>query len=215
MPDDRPDERDPEVAARLAVEPLDEVTRRRLVTTALAAADNADAHPTRRTDTAATDGRRLHAWRWVAAAAAVVIVAVGGLAIVTAEGGHDEQQAATPVQTPERAADAAGSAGSAALASAGDFGDLDVAANLAALRAALRASPTKTSTPEQSPSAAAEAAPASRAACAEGLPAGTVLAQGTGTLDGRATTVVLTRLADGSRSFDALLADPCEVRHLR
>jgi hypothetical protein len=43
---------------------------------------------------------------------------------------------------------------------------------------------------------------------------GTVLAQGTGTLDGRPVTVVLTEGAHGKRSLDAFFRDTCETRHL-
>ncbi len=46
------------------------------------------------------------------------------------------------------------------------------------------------------------------------LPDGTVTALATGSLDGRHTLVVLTTLPDGSRSVDALLGPPCEVRPL-
>ena len=54
----------------------------------------------------------------------------------------------------------------------------------------------------------------STSACRDQLPAGTVTAVGSGTLDGRRALVVLTDDGDGSRSIDAVLADPCEVRPL-
>jgi hypothetical protein len=200
--DDRPDARDPELAARLAVDPLDEVTRRRLVTTALAATEAG--HEPR--------PRGPRGWRWLAAAAAVVVVAAGGLAIVTAEGGHDEQQASRlPVR--ERAGHADSATGVAPV-DVGAFGDLDDPTNLAALRAALLTTTRPTGASAETP-AVAPAVPTTRAACASDLPAGTVLARGTGTLDGRPATVVLTELADGSRSYDAVLDHPCGVRHLR
>ncbi len=136
MADDDP--RDERLGAWLEVAPLDEVTRRRLVSTAVAAA-TAD----RRTPS--------HAARWIAAAAAIVVSLVVGLALLTAHGGHDEQRASTPTDTPAPSeqsgaapAPAAGAADSAqpeATAAppveVGDFGDLSVAANLTRLRAAL------------------------------------------------------------------------------
>jgi hypothetical protein len=50
--------------------------------------------------------------------------------------------------------------------------------------------------------------------CRGDLPAGTVTALATGTLDGRRAVVVLTTRPDGSRSIDAVLASPCTVRPL-
>ena len=211
MPDDeRPDARDPQVAGWLEVEPLDDLTRRRLVSNALR-------------ETEAPARRPARAWRWIAAAAALVVVVTGTVAVVTARGGHDEQQATAPVRTPEAAGDATAKA--LAAPDVGDFGDLDRPENLAALRRAL----------DSPPSAAAAAAPqaagdsgfasdsgaserssagASLSQCSVRLPDGIVVAQGQGTLDGRRATVVLTETADGKRSLDAVLSDPCELRHL-
>ncbi len=73
MADD--DARDERLTGWLAVEPLDEVTRRRLVSTALAAAAEPDA------DAAHGATRRPHAARWIATAAAIVVVLVVGLAL--------------------------------------------------------------------------------------------------------------------------------------
>src|SRR4029077_20845956 len=75
------DERSAEIAGGLEVEPLDDVTRRRLVSSALRETETADAP---------APGRPSRTWRWIAAAAALVIVAVGTLAVVSANGGHDE-----------------------------------------------------------------------------------------------------------------------------
>ncbi len=47
------------------------------------------------TSDASAAGRPSRTWRWIAAAAALVIVAVGTLAVVSANGGHDEQQQAS------------------------------------------------------------------------------------------------------------------------
>ena len=210
MADDDP--RDERLGAWLEVAPLDEVTRRRLVSTAVAAAT-----PDRRTPS--------HAARWIAAAAAIVVGLVVALALLTAPGGHDEQRASTPAGTPassERsgaaAAPAAGAADSAQPETSaappvdvGDFGDLSVAANLARLRVALESA----STPGGSASGGARASSELEASpCRRQLPNGTVTAVATGTLAGRHAVVVLTTLPDGNRSVDALLGAPCEVRPL-
>ena len=213
--DERPDARDPRVAPpwlkdRLEVEPLDELTRRRLVSNAL----QETAEPAR------TPSR---AWRWMAAAAALVVLVTGTVAVVTARGGNDEQQATAPVRTPEAAGDATAKA--LAAPDVGDFGDLDQPQNLASLRRALD-SPPSAATPAApqaagdsgfaSDSGASERSNAGSALsqCSVPLPDGTVVAQGHGTLDGRRATVVLTETATGKRSLDAVLSDPCELRHL-
>lgn len=209
MADDEP--RDERLGAWLEVAPLDEVTRRRLVSTAVAAAA-----PDRRTPS--------HTARWIAAAAAIVASLVVGLALLTAPGGHDEPRASTPAGTPapsERsgaaAAPAAGLADSAQPGASaappvevGDFGDLSVADNLARLRAALESA----STPGSSASGGAASSELAALPCRRQLPSGTITALGTGTLDGRHAVVVLTTLPGGNRSVDALLGAPCEVRPL-
>jgi hypothetical protein len=206
-PDPAPDPRNPQVAGWLAVDPLDDVTRRRLVSSAVREAPAGTPHaPARR--------------RWIAAAAAVVLVAVGGLALLTADGGHDTEQAVTPPRTPT-AADASGplaSGKSAATPDVGDFGDLGDPGNLAALRAALASGTAESlgrDSGDRSAGASAESSTGQQSLppC-PGLPEGTVLAFGHGTLDGRPALVVLTEAPDGARSFDAVLQDPCEVRHL-
>jgi hypothetical protein len=221
MPDD--DARDERIRAALEVEPLDDVTRRRLVSTALAAtADDSSASVTTTKSLAA---------RWIAAAAAIVVVLVVAFALITAPGGNDEQQASTPPRSPVAEQKAAGdtasssapqagtpSAGSAfspAAVNVGDFGDLNVPANLARLRTALEADRAAASA-----NAASSLSPLSASTeldalpCRADLPAGTVKAVGTGTLDGRRAVVVLTTRPDGSRTIDAVLASPCQVRRL-
>ena len=206
------DARDERLAAWLEPEPLDDVTRRRLVSTAM------------------RDTRSSRAVRWIATAAAIVVVLVGGLALITARGGNDEREAATPALTPANDRATAGTttspfadtaapeaAGSAAVApvDVGGFGDLDRAANLARLRTALEGSGSAfASGKAASQSTSGGAAALAALPCRDRLPPGTALAIGTGTLDGRAAVVVLTDLGDGTRSIDAVLADPCEVRPL-
>ena len=97
-PDDsRPDDlRDDRLAALLAVEPLDDVTRRRLVRTALDGDAPAAGAP--------ASGRRPRAW-WAAAAAAVVVAIAAGT-VVLASGGGDERPTAQRATTRDRAAGA-------------------------------------------------------------------------------------------------------------
>ena len=210
MADDDP--RDERLGAWLEIAPLDEVTRRRLVSTAVAAA--------------AADRRApLHAARWIAAAAAIVVSLVVGLALLTAHGGHDEPRASTLTHTPAPSgqsgaapAPAAGAADSvrpeataAPPVEVGDFGDLSVADNLTRLRAALESA----SAPGTSASGTARASSELEASpCRRQLPNGTVTAVATGTLDGRHAVVVLTTLPDGNRSVDGCSSAPCEVRPL-
>jgi hypothetical protein len=204
--DPRSDARDEQVAAWLEVEPLDDVTRRRLVSTALR-------------ESPAPAKRPSSAWRWIAAAAAVVLVGGVTLAVVTAGGGNDEQRASTPVQSPQGTESVTPqSRNLAAAPDVGDFGDLDQPANLTKLRAALESGTAGSSKTEQTPApaaaqAAGDASGAAGPACA--LPAdATVVAEGTGTMGGRRATVFLLEHADGSRSYVAMLDDPCEIRQL-
>jgi hypothetical protein len=225
--DDRRDER---IGAWLETEPLDDVTRRRLVSTAVRDLETAGAVPERE---AGRGGHRPSlALRWIATAAALVALLVGGLALLTARGGNDEPRASAPAHTPDGAGGSARSSGGLAEAAApdaakaapvdvGDFGDLSRATNLARLRTALERglAPAAAPDPTSGGSAADSQTTAggstfSTLACRDRLPAGTVTAVARGTLDGRPATVVLTALPDGNRSVDAVLTDPCEVRPL-
>jgi hypothetical protein len=200
--DDRSDERDPEVAAWLAVDPLDEVTRRRLVSTALR--EGAPAAPARPTS---------RAWRWIAAAAAVVVLGVGALAIVTADGGND---ATTASRAPSSEGVAVAPKAGATL-SVGDLGDLADPANLARLRdrtAAADSSAAAAPNPAFSEGGDVQHETRASTACSDQLPDGTVLATGTGTLDGRPAVAVLLERPDGKQEIDAVLTDSCELRRL-
>jgi hypothetical protein len=213
------DDRDPQVAQWLQVDPLDDVTRRRLVSNALreSAGDSAgSASP-------AAPTRSSHAWQWLTAAAVIVVVLVVGLALLTAGGGNDEEQATKS----DRAALSPKAA--AAVRDVGNFGDLDVPANLARLRSALEA-PTAdfgAATPQTAArgandsqlGASSEAAPDDGGSelqlCGVTAPdGGRVVAQGSGTIDGRRATVVVLEAADGTRTLEAVLEGPCEVRQL-
>ncbi|HEY3669294.1 MAG TPA: hypothetical protein VGN51_00025 [Acidimicrobiia bacterium] len=213
MADDErsPEGPDPQVGAWLEVEPLDEVARRRLVSTAMS--------ETGMPETGMPETRRPpRTWRWIAAAAAVVVVAVGTVAVVTANGGHDEPQA-----TRERSTALAPKALEQELAAApdvGDFGDLDDAKNLAALRTALgesfassAAAPQVAAGTASDSSRSGTATPTSGNGCVRGV-IGTVVAQGSGTIDGRPVTVLLIEGADGARSLGAMFLDSCGIRDL-
>ncbi|HEX9504418.1 MAG TPA: hypothetical protein VGA62_00275 [Acidimicrobiia bacterium] len=208
------------IRALLAVEPLDEVARRRLVTTAV------------RTTRPSRPGR------WIAIAAAVVVVLVVLGAVVLASPGDDRRQAATPARTPAAeqqsgiapvspsgslAAPAAGnsspraSAAPGSVPDAGEFGDLSDPANLAQLRAALTAvAGPDTTAPFGTTLRDGHTLMTALATrpCRGSLPAGTIAAVASGTIDGRRVIVVLTTTSDGDRSIDAVFSDPCTVRPL-
>jgi len=209
------DERSPEIAAWLEVEPLDDITRRRLVSAALRDTDAGDVE-------APALPRRPRTWRWIAAAAAVVVVALGTLAVVTANGGNDQPQAAGPRRT---------SLSPQVLKVApdvGNFGNLDEPANLRRLRTALASA---TAAPSANAAAGAAAGTASADSstqsressaaadrpldlCGSVFPGGTPLALGSGTIHGRGASVFLVQQVDGARSLEAVLDDPCETVHL-
>jgi hypothetical protein len=205
--DDRADDFDGRRASRLEVEPLDDVTRRRLVATALRASEARPSRPSR-------------AWRWLAAAAVVLVVAGVGFAVLRSGSGSDDQTASRS-EAVSLAPEA-----TAAARQVGDYGDLDDAANLAALRAALDDESAGAST--AAPRAAGDSAQAAGASPAAGSTAttapaslcglvdhgGTIVALGTGTIDGRRATVALVEGADGTRTFEAVLESPCEIRAL-
>jgi hypothetical protein len=139
---------------------------------------------------------------------------------VTARGGHDDE-----VATRDGVSGLAPKV-TESTRDVGDFGNLDDAANLAALRTALEQPASGSAAPQAAAgdSSSSERGTTDTAApdgttqlriCGLTVPDGaTTVAQGTGTLDGRRATVVLIEAADGTRTFDAVLEDPCELRHL-
>jgi hypothetical protein len=225
------DARDERIAGLLDVEPLDELTRHRLVSTAV----RASAPPTTRVS------RRL-----VAAAAIAAVAIVAGLgylvsrdddttgttasrdqsAPTTPAAGASEQakgasrptpQAAPESLTPNSEQGAFDSAAVPGPRDAGDFGDLRTTANLDRLRSALARSEIAASTAAGAPPSdrvTSLLAQLAERACANELPDGTVVAVGTGRFGTRDAIVVQTELADGTRSIDAVVADPCAVRPL-
>jgi hypothetical protein len=217
---DESDERDARMAALLAVEPLDDVTRRRLVNTAI------------RSTGSARQARRL-----IAAAAVVLVLVAGAGVVVAVGGGNDASQNAFqdageklgPRSTPYTIGTDA--------RDIGNFGDLGVAANVDRLRGAFDATGGSASanvaprgTSAGAPAAAgtgadsAQSAPAKSDALvarlralgcsASALPTGTVVALASGTLDGHPVIVVDLQSSTGTHSFHAIETDTCKVHRL-
>jgi len=209
MADDRPDDqRDERIATWLEPEPLDELTRRRLVAGAMQASSRE----------APSSGGSRRAWRWIATAAVIVVVLVGALAVFTAQSGNESQLSDArkqPGQSRDQTQQSSPALGAASSPiDVGGFGNLDVPANLRRLRTALAHPRRAAVVPSNGGEAGSPSNELSTAACRDQLPAGTIIAVGSGTLDGRRALVVLTDRGDGSRSIDAVVADPCEVRPL-
>jgi hypothetical protein len=226
------DARDERLAGLLDVEPLDELTRRRLVSAAV----RASAPP-------------VHLSRRLVAAAAIAGVAVAaGLGYLVSRDGdttsptasRDQSALTTPADSASESVEgASGATPPAAAASApssltpksgqrtfdapartprdaGDFGDLRTAANLDRLRTALSGSETAATTAGATPSDRVTSllAQLGERSCAGELPEGTVVAVGTGRFGTRDAIVVQTELPDGSRSIDVVVDHPCAVRPL-
>jgi hypothetical protein len=204
MADD--DLRDERLGALLEVEPLDDLTRHRLVTSAV------------------RGSRPPRAVRWVAAAAVALLLIAGGAVLFLAPGSHADRQAATPVRTPAEAKGAAGARPSVAADTAGgsttdlgDLGDLARAANRdRARQAAERGADGGLAAGNAAPTVSTDPLVAELGArgCRASLPAGVISAVGTGTLSGERAIVVVTTAADGTRSLDVAVGDPCVVRPL-
>lgn len=226
MADD--DARDERLGRLLEVEPLDELTRRRLVTKAM----RASAPPARS--------------RLVAAAAVVAIVVAGGIGYLALRGNDSTAPSASPVQPAATAAGGSSSSKAAPITGGasesnnngaettaptaagavaaprdlGDFGDLDDATNVGRLRASTGSSFSastqgQSGTQDKTASDGASLVAQLRAlSCADELPDGTILAIGTGHFGTRDAIVVETSLPDGTTSLDAVVAQPCKVRPL-
>lgn len=210
---DAPDERDARLGALLAVEPLDDITRRRLVNTAI------------RSTGSARQARRL------VAAAAVVIVLVAGAGVVVTVRGSDST---TPTASRDKVATATPESGASTIRVAegardvGDFGDLGVATNVARLRGALELAGNNVGATPAQPGAASAAPQAAGAAASDALvarfralgcspsllPTGTVVALASGTLDGHPVIVVAIQSANGAQTFHAIETDTCKVHRL-
>ena len=200
MTDDPLDRRDERLAERLRVEPLDDVTRARLVRTAMAA-----------TPSAAPSKRPVRS-RVLGIAAALVLVLAVGLAVF-ARNGSDSSTTPTAARAPKAADELSQGLSFSTWDDAVTLGDLgDVGSNGALRRAVLAADAFDTlgepgEAVTAAPSAAA-AAPQSDAALRVITTAcdtsaidrlGEVVALGAGTVDGAPVTVYVVDRRNGSR----------------
>lgn len=226
-----PDDRDPTVAAWLAVEPLDEVTRARLVRGALAAVDAAetasDPEVAPVASGVASVTRPSHRIVQLVAVAAVLLVVLAVSLAVLLPRGDDTTPTALDRTTTEsdqpgassgnaeedaeaRTVPAAPSA--EAPASAGDrdagsvvlpvLGDLGDVSTAARLRDALAALDPTTSADRGATALSGCLLTAARAL-------GTPVATGTGTIDGEAAVVVMVRRPDGATAAVAARGPDC------
>jgi hypothetical protein len=202
-PRDPTDERDERIATLLETEPLDEVTRARLVRNAMAAAPRAHSKT-----------------RWLAVAAALVLVLAVGLAVVVRDDSSSKPTAARSAPAPEDKAAGSPMAlaperGSSAFAiTPSDLGDLGNVSSAAMLRRAVNAA--EAAAPASAPASADVAARSAGSApqavttsCTAALP-GAVAAVGTGTSHGKPVTVYVVERKDGSRAAVVVGAD-CDV----
>jgi hypothetical protein len=218
------DARDEELAARLAVPPLDELTRRRLVRDALDAAHAAE--PRR--------NRRRHAPWWAAAAAVVVVaVAATALALRSGSGSGDRTTAAAPKTEPARSPSPRAQSGSGSTtpspdqrlavptpveASGASLGDLGEVADRATLRERVAAAEPSFSSDKafgnagQSSSAAPVAIPCATALAAGQPQLGPILASGTATFHGAPATVVTARNRSGKLVAVVIVDAGCAVQ---
>jgi hypothetical protein len=217
----RPTEHDPvdERAARRAelvaardalrdapVAPLDDLTRRRLVSRAL----EESAAPVRRGWTDRVP------WRAVAAVLAVVVVA-GGVALSLQVGGSSSSSTASRTKSAANARDRGAQTTAAApdlsaTAALGDLGDVSDPKGLAQrvhadqFGAAKGASGTQSSAPTPS----ATEVLGSCASALRGL--GTIRAVGSGTVDGRAAAIAVITDGQGHAQAVVVLLDGCRAR---
>jgi len=199
IPRDPSDRRDDRIAALLETEPLDEVTRARLVQNAMAAA----AEPT----TTAQSSRWAVRTRWLSVAAALVVVLAVGLAVILRnDSGSQPTAARAPQANQSDAAEAKGAAEASGLDRTfstgsgiqplGDLGDVGSNATLRrAVTAARVAAPASASTDLR----AQAATPSADAAPCVIKPRGTIVAAGSGTARGAAVAVYVVERPDGSR----------------
>lgn len=202
------DAQDPRVAEWLAVEPLDDVTRARLVRAAMA-----DADPDTDVEGGAAPAPR-HIGRLLAAAAALLVVLVVGIAVLVPRGDESTPTAAnapadrkaTPEAVRERAADSSGATAQAesaaparSLPSLGELGDVSTETALREATAArARLTYGSATTP---PVCAVEAARS----------LGEPIAAGTGTVDGQRATVILVQRADGLHGAISVIDRSCRA----
>ncbi len=224
-PPDADDGRDPRIAGLLEVEPLDEVTRARLVRTALAGADEPSTGHEGVQDPERSPERKALA-AILSVAAALLVVLVVGLAVLVPRGSDDPGPTAldAPSDSAKRAtpaapflpdasaaptvqeAPAAGSESSAlevqpaplALPSLGDLGDVSNETRLARAASARLARPFDATT-----------VTVKGCAASAGNAFGTPVAAGTGTIDGRRAVVVVAEQPAGTTAVVAVRGRSC------
>ena len=224
------DARDEQIAEALAVPPLDDVTRRRLVRTALDAvpAESAESDDADDADGARPPGERRSWVPLVAAAVVMVLVVVG---VVALRGGGNDSSSDTAArkadrvptaQTPSAAADSSSGAAASLVpgtADLGDLGDLSSTAARARARAAVTAEPLAEpfagSTSPAVPTAEQLLQDVASASCADALHgSGTaVVGVGSATVAGDAAIVVVAE-RDGVRTPYLLVLRPCSLHPL-
>ena len=216
------DARDDQLGEALAVPPLDDITRRRLVRNALDAA--ADGDPA---DAEAPERR---SWVPLAAAAVVILLVVVGF-IALGQGGDGSSSdtaarkadrvptAETPTgQAPTAAADSSSGATASlvpGILDLGDLGNLSSARSRDRTRAALTTGPLTDSEATTTRSNEQLLQDVADAACAEPLrtESTTVVGVGSATVDGADAVVVVTETA-GARAAFVLVLQPCALSPL-
>jgi hypothetical protein len=218
MTDDANDARDERLAARLTVEPLDDVTRARLVRDALAASEAGAA--------AAGGARRRssRSVRWLAAAAAVVALVAGGVAVFARDDSGSRSTAARAPKSTELPSTALAVPNAAPqneslnrsptpALSAQALGALGEVGRKAALRRAVTnvLSPTEPRAAADSAAAAPAQATTDLRTCVPDLGRGRLIASGTGTVEGATVTVYVVERPNGDRVATAV-DDDCKIR---
>jgi hypothetical protein len=216
------DARDEQLAATLAVPPLDDVTRRRLVRGALDALDDSDGTEV------AEPPRERRSWAPLAAAAVVILLVVVGIVALGSAGNDStnntaarnaerEPTAGTPAAgTPSAAADSSSGAAASLVPGTvdlGDLGDLSSSAARQQARTEIAGSPTGDAAGvDDVQQLLGEVTDAS---CAAPLRAAetTVVGVGSATVDGDTATVVLAE-RNGVRTAYLLVAHPCSLHPL-
>jgi hypothetical protein len=211
------DARDERLGEALAVPPLDDVTRRRLVRNALdAAADGAGGGT-------GADPPERRSWAPLVAAAAVILLVVVGF-VALGGGGNDSTSDSAArkadrvptAETPSAAADSSSGAAASLIPGSADLGDLGDLSSTAArdrARAAVAGSPTGyTAGVDNVEELLQDVADAS---CADSLRASgsTVVGVGSATIDGHRAAVVLTE-SNGTRTAHLLVFAPCALHPL-
>ena len=240
MADDHDDQRDDVLAAALAVEPLDEVARRRLVARALDASATAPNSAVTAATAASGSPVRGRA-RLAAIAAAIAFLVLGVLAVALPGGdtsevagrstGHQNQKAAAPsaAEAPGATATTAPPTPVVAASPGTSLGDQSTDAASSAANAGVavadlgdlgdltargsRARVLDAASRQDDSVEASSATSATGSSCAS-QQVDDLVATGRGKLDGRDALVLVTRRADGSLPARALLTDVCEVRRL-